>query len=234
MKSSRSKAIIAVFGSKRGLELANKIGSRIAEEHCITLTGGNGKGGDYVKERAIEGAGSSPWIGVSRKPPKRNVSPLRSGVVIHTDLGHRRNYLEACLCDAAIGIKDGPGTTSEVLFALSLQRPVALVGKWEDPSDPDVLDKMIEDSYKRVGTPPSERPDLDDLLDEKTVRRGLRTLPEWSFFNETDSADTIVGWVLDQVSSAPKKLGGFPKLKDYEDVAMNYLKWVTKVGQHSA
>ena len=229
----RSKAIIAVFGSKSGLELAEGIGSKIAKEHGITLTGGNGKGGENVKERAIVGASSNPWIGVERKPPQRKASPLRSGIVIYTDLDHRRNYLEACLCDAAIGIKGGPGTTSEVLFALSLRRPVALVGEWGDPRKPDVLNQMIAESFQRVGKPPSGRPDLDELLNEGAVRNGLSFFPAFKRFDLSDSARNLVDWILKQVSSGPL-LGNFPRLKDYENVAADYFEWLDKAGQQSA
>ena len=226
---SRARAIIGVFGSGSGLELAEEIGSEIAKRHAITLTGGNGNGGDDVKERAIVGAGSNPWIGVERNPPQRKASPLRSGIVIYTDVGHRRNYLEARLCDAAIGIEGGPGTTSEVLFALSLRRPVALVGKWGDPQKPDVLEQMIAKAFERVGKPPSGRPDLDELLSEDAVRRGLNTFPAVKRFDLSDSAKNIVDWILKKVSSGPL-LGDFPGLNDYETVAKDYLNWLDTTG----
>jgi hypothetical protein len=237
---SRSKAIIAVFGSNCGLELAEKIGSEIAKKGSITLTGGTKPGEKYVKERAIKGAGSSPWIGVERrrrapagfatKTPyccKRD-----SWFVIYSDFEHRRNYLEAYLCDAAIAIKGGEGTTSEVTFAFSLRRPVALIGEWPDPITPKELDKMIADSFKRVGKAPSGNPDLDRLLNEPAIRNGLSTLPAFKNFAMTNSAENaknIVDWILRKIPPS-SRLGDFPKLQGYEEnVWPDYREWLAKV-----
>src|SRR5262245_18631791 len=115
----RTKAIIAVFGSGEtaSLPLAEEIGFIIAKRKQILLTGGREPGEKPVKKRAIKGllrADSSwPWIGVDRGASSPAPLSFGSGFVIDTDLGHRRNYLEACLCDAAIGLKGGDGTSSE-------------------------------------------------------------------------------------------------------------------------
>jgi hypothetical protein len=69
-----------------------------------------------VRVRAIVGAEAArgkdclgAWIGVSRKAPNPNfVSSDMSGE-IQTDLDHKRNFLKACLCDAAIALEGGPG-----------------------------------------------------------------------------------------------------------------------------
>jgi uncharacterized protein (TIGR00725 family) len=125
MSESRTKVIIAVFGGDDpdAVDRARKLGALIAGRSHILLTGGTRPGTNPVRESAILGAGSSPWVGVGRAN-KIDAAELDRGFVIYTDLGHKRNYLEACLCDAAIGLTGGDGTVSEVTFSLALQRPV--------------------------------------------------------------------------------------------------------------
>src|SRR5437870_1715227 len=105
-----SKAIIAVFGpsknslkeipenKERILTIAENLWTLIARGDCILLTGGVGPEGDTVKARAIGGAIPHAWIGVS-SGDHRTTEP--KGHVIPTNLGDKRNFLEACLCDAA-------------------------------------------------------------------------------------------------------------------------------------
>jgi predicted Rossmann-fold nucleotide-binding protein len=72
MASKRTKRIIAVFGGSQDgdvLDFAEKLGRIIAQEKQILLTGGTGCAKDDVKNAAICGAGSSPWIGVDRRTP---------------------------------------------------------------------------------------------------------------------------------------------------------------------
>ena len=141
----RTKRIIAVFGgagaTKDDRALAEELGRAITEAGHVLLTGGT-----YqpempieempIKDRAIRGAGASPWIGVDRTKKLRAAEFKRMGgcgAVLTSDLAQMRNYLEAVMCDGAIALRGKTGTRSEVTSALSLQRPVALVGpawKW--------------------------------------------------------------------------------------------------------
>ena len=238
MTAKRTKAIIAVFGSDDAdaVTLAKDIGRSIAAEEQIVLTGGTRAGSRRVKESAIAGAGSSPWIGVARGKAV-DASETGSGFVILTDLDHKRNYLEACLCDAAIGLAGGPGTLSEVTFSLSLQRPVALVGhgwtpKWSlgGSNHAQVLSAMVGSAFDHVGSQPSGRRSLDALLNARVIRAALDHLPSYSYFPLGSTAEAIVDWILRALSQMDgmKLRGALPFIEGYERVAAEYEKWLTR------
>src|SRR5689334_17748490 len=100
---NRGKAIIAVFGGddSRAIAFATRLGAEVATQKQIVLTGGDTPGHDAVKNAALLGAANAPWIGVQRGK-KSTWIPQGAHCVIVTTLGHKRNFLEACLCDAAI------------------------------------------------------------------------------------------------------------------------------------
>jgi hypothetical protein len=91
-----------------------------------------------------------------------------SQVILEPNLGHGRNYLNAAMCDVAVGFPGGHGTDSEVAFALALGRPVVLVGEEWDTSFPPgedrpARDALVASARKRVtGT---GRTALDVLVD---------------------------------------------------------------------
>ncbi len=144
MTNRRTKNIIGVFGGDdaKAVTFAKRLGTIIADRKQILLTGGKGTGTKTVKDSAIDGVGSSPWRGVDRPkmiPENAGCYENGAGFVIVSDLDHKWNYLEAALCDAAIGLEGKEGTYSEVVCALSLRRPVALIGNsWDEkwPVDP--------------------------------------------------------------------------------------------------
>jgi predicted Rossmann-fold nucleotide-binding protein len=115
----RTRRIIAVFGGSgtkhpEALPAAEDLGRSIAERQQILLTGGVKQEEDSVKGRAIKGAGSSPWVGVERKQSVGDELPdePEQHFCIVSDLDHMRNYLEAHMCDAAIGLAGDEGTVS--------------------------------------------------------------------------------------------------------------------------
>jgi uncharacterized protein (TIGR00725 family) len=202
MTNIRAKAIIAVFGGDDSdtIVIAEKIGGIIAEKKQILLTGGTRAGTDSVKHSAIAGVGSSLWVGVDRAETV-DASESRGGFIIRTDLDHKRNYVEACLCDAAIGLKGGDGTLSEVTFALSLQRPVALLGdhwKCDWPLDAanraKTLSLMVDRAFSKVGKQLSGKPSLDKVLNEPVIRNGLKQLPPYNYLTATNTQD-VVDWI---------------------------------------
>lgn len=232
MDHHRTKAVVAVFGGAdpEAVRLAKTLGEMIARSGQILLTGGSGPGDATVKESATAGAGNSPWVGVERTAAI-GFAVRGPGFVINSDLGHRRNYLEACLCDAAIALWGGDGTISEAVFSLALRRPVALVGdRWHDHGSldrfdrPEVLQSMVERAFRRVGLPPSNRPDLDKLLNIPAINAGLEQLPQYRYFR-TSAVGEAVGWIVNVLASGPKA-GSFPQLAGYEDVAAAYQKWL--------
>ena len=93
--------------------MPKEIGKAIAQRGHILLTGGTGPE-DSVKNIAIHGAGKLPWNGVDRQKKVIHGNIVNEneldGFVIDSDLGHKRNYLEAHMCDAAIGLEGGDRT----------------------------------------------------------------------------------------------------------------------------
>ncbi len=234
MKEKRSRAVIGVFGGSApdAVEAAKGLGMEIGRRGQILLTGGSGPGTKAVKDGAIDGVGSSPWVGVERAPKKIAFSESQNGCVIYTDLDHKRNYLEACLCDAAIGLPGGDGTVSEITFALALQRPVVLLGNhWtaggslDGPRRAAVLDSMVTSAFRRVRTDKTGKPDFDALLNDATIRDGLAELPPYKYVLSLREPAEAIDWILEVFASRPKS-GAFPALRDYRDVAISYGKWL--------
>jgi uncharacterized protein (TIGR00725 family) len=244
MDKSRAKAIIAVFGgdNDKAVDCAKRLGAAIADRKQILLTGGKGPGSHSVKESAIKGAGSSPWIGVHRPgsiPKQADCYEKDSGFVIVSDLDHKRNYLEAALCDAAIGLTGEKGTYSEIVFALSLHRLVALIGKNWMEKWPVNLEKRPEEAVstamERVGTVANDRPLLRKLLNEETILLGLKSLPadRFRYFGSEDDVnpENVVGWILRAVEfhNGLVHAGRLPSIEGYEHVKTPYDKWLAKV-----
>jgi hypothetical protein len=179
MNGVRSTPIVAVFGSsvRATLDPAEALGKAVADAVCILLTGG-GRHPDEgsVKERAMVGARAAE--GFARRAARVGVLGVESTrvrievtdseVILEPNLGHGRNYLNAATCDVAVAFPGGPGTDSEVAFALALGRPVVLVGKAWDTSFPPGEDRsareaLVASARKRVkGT---GRTALDVLVD---------------------------------------------------------------------
>lgn len=223
----RRKAIIAVFGSAdaEGIALARKLGAAIAASENIVLTGGTGAGGSAVKESAIEGANGSPWVGVDPKGVKKGIVEAGRGLIVRTDLGDRRNFLEACLCDAAFGIVGGDGTTSEVTFSLALHRPVVLLGNWAplDVANREAtLNSRVKSSFARMGSDVA----LGGLLDRTKVCEQLRTLPPYAYRQVADKPSDLVDWVSRQLGEPLP--GTFPEINGYADVRAAYNAWLRK------
>jgi uncharacterized protein (TIGR00725 family) len=243
MTKLRDKAIIAVFGSKdqESVAIAKEIGGIIARRGQILLTGGTRAGMDSVKHSAIAGVGSSPWIGVGRANSIDAFEPPGGGFIIQSDLGHKRNYLEACLCDAAIGLKGGDGTLSEVTFALSLQRPVALIGDhWKSQwilddarNRPQTLKQMVERAFGRVGEKSNGKHSLDAVLTPSVILGGLEQLPPYTYFTSTNTPEDVVDWVTNALSASGNKgrAGAFPSIEGYERVAAKYDEYLARIGR---
>jgi len=238
MTGKRTKRIIAVFGGSKNadvLALAEEFGRIIAEEKQILLTGGTGPAKDSVKNSAILGVGSSPWVGIDRKTSvgaEWSKEPER-GFLIRSDLDHKRNYLEACLCDAAIGLKGDKGTLSEVTCSLSLQRPVAFVGDhWKGVCDLDAdrsraRNLLVDATLKRFDESRGSNA-LDLLLTLEVIRGGLDGLLRYKYFDSRTTAIVVVGWIKSVLPDAEGFAGHFPSVKGHETVAAPYEEWLTE------
>ena len=238
----RTKYIIAVFGSTNNaddatLTNAEKIGAEVANAGCILLTGGTGSKSNTVKDCAIGGAEgarnnevSGWWIGVS--PHAQTLTcDINDGLlcIINTNLSNKRNFLEGCLCDAAIAFDGGDGTVSEVISCLSMQKPVALIGEWEIDyplNDPKTINKMVEKSFGRFNEKPTNDTSLDHLLVKDKIIKNLTSLPSYTYYSMKDATDTphlIVKNLLEQLEGFS---GEFPALPLYNKVKAQYDAWV--------
>jgi predicted Rossmann-fold nucleotide-binding protein len=131
------QTIVGVFGPSglhRHGPTARALGRSIAATD-ILLTGGSGVVDSSVKEQAIAGArvalergGVGRWLGIPKSG--RAVAPPADagGHLLSQPYGDERNLLNAMVAQAAIALRGGPGTDSEVAFALALRRPVVLLG----------------------------------------------------------------------------------------------------------
>jgi predicted Rossmann-fold nucleotide-binding protein len=247
MTGKRTKRIIAVFGGSQDtavLDFAERLGHIIAEEKQILLTGGTGPAKGDVKNAAILGAGSSPWIGVDRRKPDevRRLGPGAKwskkpewGFRIRSDLNHKRNYLEALMCDAAIALKGKGGTLSEVASALSLQRPVAFVGdSWKglysllhaDRSQAiNLLVGATLNKFKSLGSDA-----LASRSSPERIRGGLSGLLHYTYFDSQATAKAVVGWITSVLPDSEGFAGEFPSINGHEKVAEEYRKWLTEYG----
>src|SRR5262245_21030274 len=230
-RGSRTRAIIGVFGGKDAVAVARakEIGELLAGSGQIVLTGGERAGERSVKESAIAGAGQSPWIGVLRHGPV-DARPSKSGFLIYSGLGHKRNYLEACLCDAAICLYGQRGTISELLFSLALNRPVAVVGdglnsEW-NVNEPKQLTTMIDRAFERVGTGPTGNRHFDQLFNESAIRRELAR-PQLCGFFQLCNYRAAVAWTLGTLNGRPLP-GSLPLLTGYEGIQTQFHAWLQK------
>jgi len=232
----RIERIIAVFGGTTPSPppevraCAEQLGRAITDAGHVLLTGGTGPDKHSVKGCAITGAGSKRWVGVEQSGPV-GVEPKNGGLVIRTGLGHKRNYLEASMVDAAVALPGGPsgGTVSEVTSALSLGRPVAFVGNWRaeiDLDEPDlssVLKDIVGRTRKRFGNP-AGTDGIDVRLGEDALLKALNPLRNYRYF-ELCEAQAVVKWIESVVPGPGSFIGEF-HIAGLEQVVPDYERWL--------
>lgn len=243
----RRKLILAVFGSNQSqtLEPATQLGSEIARKGHILLTGGAGDivappTRTAVKDAAIHGADGSHghWIGVGRSGTiQLKFERGSNAVVIDTSLGHGRNALEACLCDAAIALEGGLGTASEAVCCLSLGKPVVFIGDgWTeyglDESAPIDFSRLVAARTQRIGTIPTTAAPLDLLFDESRMLHTLTTPPQFDWQPSSALADpTALSAAIDWLSVRfnLSAMGHFPNMSQYELVRARFNRWIARL-----
>jgi uncharacterized protein (TIGR00725 family) len=117
--------VVAVAGPRAGepyqLTAAAAVGERLATIGCVVLCGGKGGVMDAVCRGVAAAGGFS--IGLLPESDDREANPFVS-VALPTGIGSARNSLIACGGAALVAIGGGPGTLSEIAFALHFGRPV--------------------------------------------------------------------------------------------------------------
>lgn len=243
MDGPRTRPVIALFGSSGGnskqtLQRAESLGRAVSAYDAILLTGGTGPAEEPVKNRAIRGAltlDSGCWVGVDRTRGSLAEGGAEGrGYAIKSTLNHQRNYLEAWLADAAIALKGGEGTMSEITACLLEKRPVALVGGgWRNVFDLDddrpkalaTLTTAAVKTFKNRGAHALE----GHLIEEATITEGLLNMGAYAYFESNEPAETILNWLTSKLRLGGPLPGSFPDIPGHDRVKAGYLTWLETV-----
>jgi len=124
------KIIIGVMGpgagaTKKNVDLAYKIGTLIAQENWILLTGGRNKG---VMDAASKGAKSAGGltIGILPTSDQSTVSSYVD-IPIFTEMKSARNAINVLSSKVIVACGIGTGTASEIALALKADKKVILI-----------------------------------------------------------------------------------------------------------
>lgn len=245
MDNERIRPVVGVFGGSSNvddttLDLADRLGSVISRHGWIILTGGTGPKDDSVKNRAIKGAARNEgacWVGVKRtKGDTPKSSSGKSWIAIQSTLNHQRNYLEACMVDAAICLEGGQGTLSELACCLVLRRPIALVGlRWKTNLGCDLDDDMLQAAgtlvratkatFKNTGRHTLE----PRLIAESVIWSGVRTPGAYEYF-QPGEVDSIANWMQTMLPVGAPCAGYFPDVAGHATVKHDYNLWLSSIG----
>jgi predicted Rossmann-fold nucleotide-binding protein len=218
---------IAVFGSNTveddELAAARSLGIAVNRAKAVLLTGGDLIDAETVKDAAVwaaHGAGKSDapatWIGVANKDKVQAPQPRGPlSMVVTPGWNHRRNFVEACLCDAAIAIGgSSDGTASEALFCLYLNRPVVIVG---DLPEAEVAPIALRERARKKRIPWPKHPNL-------SVDHGIAEAYAWADHPDNSaktgplpvddvSAETLVTELIGRITQ-PAQRPDFDSLVD--------------------
>ena len=124
------RPIIGVMGAGENasaIDIRNAfaLGSALADEGWVVLTGGRNRG---VMDAASKGAKASGGLTVGILPTKnRRTISAAVDVAILTDMGSARNYINVLTSDVIVACGEGgAGTASEIALALKSNKFVVL------------------------------------------------------------------------------------------------------------
>lgn len=125
------KKIIAVIGgaetTQKNLNIAEEVGSLIAKNGAMLITGGLG-GVMGAASRGAKQAGGLV-IGILPGTDKRTANEYVD-IAIVTGMNQARNIIIARTCDCAIAINGRYGTLSEIAYCLMFNVPVIGINTW--------------------------------------------------------------------------------------------------------
>jgi hypothetical protein len=233
MPTASRAAIIAVFGGDDASTLrpAEYVGHEIGRQGCILLTGGTDSAGAAVKEKAIAGVKTAPgarWIGVGRSKEIKPADCSAERIILWPGYEHKRNYVEAHLCDAAVAFPGGDGTASEVAFCLALGRPVIRVGESWQTEYPlaqleGTIKKLREQTVERMQRDEVKPSPLDAPIAAALNRLG--TTIDYRHLPQNGESRRIVEHALQLIREAGQ-LGEFPDIAEYSSMAADYHSWL--------
>jgi uncharacterized protein (TIGR00725 family) len=110
--------------------LAEEVGAGLAAAGAVVVTGGLGG----VMEAASRGAKSRRGRTLGLLPGEdREAANGWVDIAVATGMGEMRNALIVRTVDALVAIGGGPGTLSEIAFALRTGKPVVGLATWDMP-----------------------------------------------------------------------------------------------------
>ncbi len=127
------RRIVGVMGSGRPLlpaaaATARRLGSLIAAEEWVLLTGGRASG---VMDACSRGAKDARGLVVGILPDTDTARASSAiDIAIRTGMGDARNVVNVLSSNVVIALPGGAGTLSEVALALSARKPVIALG-WD-------------------------------------------------------------------------------------------------------
>ncbi|ADK83429.1 conserved hypothetical protein [Desulfarculus baarsii DSM 2075] len=126
--------LVSVVGagaaSPRQYEQARQVGQLLAKHGLGVVCGGLGG----VMEAACRGASEAGGLAVAILPgTDRHTANRYATVVIPSGLGQARNALVVSAGEGVIAIAGGPGTLSEIGFALKAGKPIVALDSWDIP-----------------------------------------------------------------------------------------------------
>lgn len=252
--------IIAVFGSslERTLAGARYVGSQVADHNCILLTGaGRVQPAEVNETRSVKDAaflaaggtrGFAPRIGVERDDNNQIYNPETDPdghwIFLRPGYAHKRNYLEAHLCDAAIAFPGIQGTPTEVACCFALNRPVVLLGEWENyyPKEPgkrpqamiklrDQAESLMKmRGVERVNSP--FNPSIEEAL--ACLPYTVALCENCEIPNSPEAAGAVVDLALNLLGSA-RPGGSLPQISEndprpeYESTRTRLREWLNQV-----
>lgn len=107
---------------------AEAVGAGLARAGAVVVCGGLGGVMAAACRGAAEAGGTT--VGLLPGPDRADANPWVT-VAVATGMGELRNGLVVRASDALIALGGGPGTLSEIGFALKLGRPVVGLKTWE-------------------------------------------------------------------------------------------------------
>ncbi len=127
---TKQKTIIGVMGPGNGAAEQDKhnaaeLGRQIAQNNWVLLTGGRKAGVMDAASRGAREAGGLV-IGILPDADKRQMSDYVD-IPIVTGLGFARNSMNVLTSDVVVACGIGPGTTSEIAYAIRAEKPLILL-----------------------------------------------------------------------------------------------------------
>lgn len=143
--------VIGIMGggsaSSHYLNSAEKLGSLIAENNYILLNGGRNKG---IMEASSKGAFEKKGIVIGILPGEDLSQASKFLTIpIRTGIGNARNQINILSSDIVVAFPGGPGTVSEIAFALKMKKHLILFDFYPG----NFIDEFLDKTAFRIDTP---------------------------------------------------------------------------------